>query len=143
MTKGKCRATLSQVALNWPLRKSESSSHGPVLFTGESVPPFNNEKQCLGLVISQGLLLASHPLLKLQTAGVLRQLLRAKRGFQEQKAVEIVPRVQLGNSCEEACGLFLPLLPSAPQARRFAAQRPGWLPFLVQAAGRQHQRRAK
>ena len=93
MTKGKCRAALSQVALNWPLRKSESSSHGPVLIPGESVPPFNNEKQRLGLVISQGLLLASHPLLKLQTAGVLRQLLRAKRGFQEQEAVEIVPGV--------------------------------------------------
>lgn len=43
------------------------------------------------MAISQGLLLASCPLLKLRTAAVLRQSLRTKKGFQKQEAVEIVP----------------------------------------------------
>jgi hypothetical protein len=46
--------------------------------------------KCLDLEISQEFLLASHPLLKLQTAGVLSQLLRTKWGFQEWEAVETV-----------------------------------------------------
>jgi hypothetical protein len=36
-----------------------------------SVPPLDNGKQCLVLEVSQGFLLASCPLLKLQTAGFL------------------------------------------------------------------------
>lgn len=68
------------------------------------------------MAISQGLLLASHPLLKLQTAAVLRQLLRAKWSFQEWEAVEIVPGVLLSGGTAVRRHVAVP--PPAPPPPR-------------------------
>lgn len=62
------------------------------------------------MAISQGLLLASHPLLKLQTAAVLRQLLRAKWGFQEQESMKIVLGVFLSGGTAVRRHVAVPLL---------------------------------
>ena len=99
------------------------------------------------MAVSPGLRLASCPLLKLQTAEVLRQLLRAKWGFQEREGCRDSPRsfAEWESSCEKA--VFYPppppplppplplpppppppLFPSShPTAQRFAGHQPGQL----------------